>query len=69
MVLSRNFDIFVSALDNQQSQIVFTRTLFGTHRKRTLGEIVYKLALYSVRLKRTCLVRLNSSLVLYLART
>ena len=48
------------------------RTLFGTHRKRTLGEIVYKLALYSlysVRLKRTCLVRLNSSLVLYLART
>ena len=26
MVLSRNFDIFVSALDNQQSQIVFTKT-------------------------------------------
>ena len=26
MVLSRNFDIFVSAFDNQQSQIVFTKT-------------------------------------------
>ena len=27
MVLSRNFDIFVSAFDNQQSQIVFTKTV------------------------------------------
>ena len=26
IVLSRNFDIFVSAFDNQQSQIVFTKT-------------------------------------------
>ena len=26
MVLSRNSDIFVSALDNQQLQIVFTKT-------------------------------------------
>ena len=26
MVLSRNFDIFVSGLDNQQSHIVFTKT-------------------------------------------
>ena len=26
MVLSRNFEIFVSDFDNQQSQIVFTKT-------------------------------------------